>query len=206
MYSRNTDRGGRRIKLPPGYDGSAFRHDTGEVRQIGADTEMKIHSPKWSDGRPEAVEKREDYGTMPGHLQNRQPGHFSDSMGSGDGEGEEPIADMGRETGFRESEEETGSREAGQETGSREAGQEMGFRESGKETAFQDTEQENRWEKPGERCVLPAGKDSGSFLEGLLASLGSEDLLLLLVILLLLADGSDAWDLILLLGVLLAVK
>jgi len=43
-------------------------------------------------------------------------------------------------------------------------------------------------------------------LEGLLERLDSEDWLLVLVILLLAADGSDAWDLILLLGVLLAVK
>lgn len=49
-------------------------------------------------------------------------------------------------------------------------------------------------------------KGSGSLLEGLLGSLGSEDWLLFLVILLLVADGSDAWDLILLLGLLLAVK
>ncbi len=46
MYSRSTDK--RRIKLPPGYDGSAFRHDTGEIRPPDEiripDTDMKIHS------------------------------------------------------------------------------------------------------------------------------------------------------------------
>lgn len=67
----------------------------------------------------------------------------------------------------------------------------------------------------GERCLLPPENDvpqkkatgeSSSFLEGLLAGLGSEEWLLFLVILLLLADGSDAWDIIVLLGLLLAVR
>jgi len=56
LYSRNTDRGGRRIKLPPGYDGSTFRHDTGEIRRLAEETDMKIHSPDREASEPEINE------------------------------------------------------------------------------------------------------------------------------------------------------
>lgn len=45
MYSRSTERRGR-THLPPGYDGNAFRHDTGERRSLGDyPTETKVHEP-----------------------------------------------------------------------------------------------------------------------------------------------------------------
>lgn len=143
MYSRSTDRGGRRIKLPPGYDGNAFHRETGEIRPIGMETEMKIHSPAASEEHWEAVETR---------------------------------AEPERDTLAMDGEEEC------------------------REQADRETE----------LLPVPAGgenrADTESFLAGLLSHLGSEDWLLFLVILLLVADGSDAWDLILLLGLLLAVK
>ncbi|MBR4961085.1 MAG: hypothetical protein IKY52_09330 [Clostridia bacterium] len=139
MYSRNTDRGGRRIKLPPGYDGSTFRHDTGELRRLAEETEMKIHSPVDAEEetfRPERREKQE-------HIVVPMPP-------------EQPAP----------AEEEEGE-------------------------------------------VLPPvpvkKEDSCSFLEGLMGALGQEEWLLFLLILLLVADGSDCWDIILLLGLLLAV-
>jgi hypothetical protein len=143
MYSRSTDRGGRRIKLPPGYDGNAFHRDTGEIRPIGMETEMKIHSPAASEEHWEAVETR--------------------------AEPEMELPAMEREEECRKQpQEEVGG------------------------------------------LPVPSGgekrAETESFLAGLLSHLGSEDWLLFLVILLLVADGSDAWDLILLLGLLLAVK
>ena len=154
MYSRNTDRGGRRIKLPPGYDGSAFRHDTGEIRQYAAETEMKIHSPAPASETERTVEEKIHDAVMEPLTADPHP-HGNDA----------DIPDF---------------------------------------TAGE-----------GERCLLPPENDvlqkkttgeSSSFLEGLLAGLGSEEWLLFLVILLLLADGSDAWDIIVLLGLLLAVR
>lgn len=51
MYSRSTERRGR-THLPPGYDGNAFRHDTGERRSLGDyPTETKVHSP-WKTQEP----------------------------------------------------------------------------------------------------------------------------------------------------------
>lgn len=150
MYSRNTDRGGRRIKLPPGYDGSAFRHETGELRRYTAETEMKIHSPA-------------------------------------------PVSEVDGDT----------AEEYGQRTA---ADQHSDAAEAKPEA---ETPEENRALLPPEPGVQekPAETDTKmSFLEGLLAGLGSEEWLLLLVILLLVADGSDAWDVIVLLGLLLAVR
>ena len=142
MYSRNTDRGGKRIKLPPGYDGSAFRHDTGEVRRLAGDTEMKIHSPAGTEIRE--------------FSPAREKGNKQREMTV---ESAEPIP-----------------MPAG--------------------------------EFVGTVCPsLPAEKDtSGSFLEGLMAALGQEEWLLFLLILLLVADGGDCWDVVLLLGLLLAVR
>ncbi len=134
MYSRGTDR--RRVKLPPGYDGSAFRHDTGEIRQMPQQSvrlpepDMKIHS---GEALPMTTPAREEALTV----------SVAESMG----ERAEP-------------------------------------------------------EKEAQRT----GGSGSSFLEGVLAGLGSEEWLLFLVILLLVADGSDAWDVILLLCLLLAVR
>lgn len=138
MYSRNTDRGGRRIKLPPGYTGSTFRHDTGEVRRYDGEMDMKIHSPL-----PEAVWEEDDEPT---------PEPTPEAADPVEGQAEPPVH-----------EEEWG----------------------------QEKKHETRWE---------------SLLTGLLDGLGSEEWLLFLVILLLVADGSDAWDIILLLCLLLAVR
>ncbi len=137
MYSRGTDR--RRVKLPPGYDGSAFRHDTGEVRPL-PETDMKIHSGE--ELPPAAPPQREDVSPAPLPV---------------------PMPDVVHE----------------------------------KPT-------EKRAQKPADKPSEPGG--TASFLEGLLAGLGSEEWLLFLVILLLLADGSDAWDVILLLCLLLAIR
>lgn len=133
MYSRSTDRGGKRIKLPPGYDGSAFRHDTGEIRRLAEETEMKIHSPDVWEGEA-AVQEPEC------EEESRKP---------------EPASSEAEE----------------------------------------------------KKTMLPTEKRSAeSFMDGLLAELGSEEWLLFLVILLLAVDGSDCWDVILLLGLLLAVR
>lgn len=140
MYSRNTDRGGKRIKLPPGYDGSTFRHDTGELRRLAEETEMKIHSPNDTEEqvfRPERGKEQE-------HIAVPVP--------------PEPPA---------------------------------------------PAEEKEREVLP----PVPVKKDAaGSFLEGLMSALGQEEWLLFLLILLLAADGSDCWDIILLLGLLLAVR
>lgn len=133
MYSRNTDRGGKRIKLPPGYTGSTFLHDTGEIRRYGTDGDMKIHSPA-----PEPVQ------------------------------------------------EEVFAPEAAAVSAVRLAD----VPEIPVETAVQEETPKNR----------------ESLLAGLLESIGHEEWLLFLVILLLMADGSDAWDIILLLGLLVAVR
>ena len=134
MYSRNTDRGGKRIKLPPGYTGSTFLHDTGEIRRYGTDSDMKIHSPL-----PEPIQEEEPVWVpeIPA-----EPAEVSE------------VANVPAQVAVREKE--------------------------------------------------PKGWEG--LLSGLLESIGQEEWLLLLVILLLAADGSDAWDIILLLGLLLAVR
>lgn len=176
MYSRSTDRGGRRIKLPPGYDGSAFRHDTGEVRRYDGEPEMKIHSPAVSEKNTEAVERDDtvlgfSHGPRTAAEENRRilPGRWREMQGES-WEGEECT-------------------------------------EQADSVPEREAADERIPEKP---CAVQvqetAGAGRGSLLEGLLERLDSEDWLLVLVILLLAADGSDAWDLILLLGVLLAVK
>ncbi len=135
MYSRGTDR--RRVKLPPGYDGSAFRHDTGEIRQPIrlSEPDMKIHS---GEERSMAVSPAREE-ALPMSVPENVP---------------EPAGEV-----------------------------------------------------PGTAVDAPKSVGGGaSFLEGLLAGLGSEEWLLFLVILLLVADGSDAWDVILLLCLLLAVR
>lgn len=138
MYSRSTERRGR-TNLPPGYDGSAFRHDTGERRSFAEyPTAMKIH------GAPEGQEDTEDRRTV------AKP--------------QEVLADMAEES---QSEPEAES-----------------------------------------KAMLPEKEKEphGSFFSGMLDSFGKEEWLLLFLILLLLADGSDAWEVILLLVVLLAVR
>ncbi|MBR5445801.1 MAG: hypothetical protein IKV57_06750 [Clostridia bacterium] len=137
MYSRSTDRGGRRIKLPPGYDGSTFRHDTGELRRLAEETEMKIHSPAENEYRrslPQKEEVRDAVVSLP------------------------VLAEVPKEG-------------------------EMAL-----------------------PTVPPEKETEGSFLGGLMEALGQEEWLLFLLILLLAADGSDSWDVILLLGLLLAVR
>lgn len=124
MYSRSTERRGR-THLPPGYDGSAFRHDTGERRMWEYPTETKVHS-----------------GTMI-------------EQGS--------MIEQARSEQARSGE--------------------------------------------AKLSPVPVGeRDAGTFLTGMLDNLGREEWLLLFVLLLLLADGSDAWEVILLLCVLLAVR
>lgn len=124
MYSRSTERRGR-THLPPGYDGSAFRHDTGERRMWEYPTETKVHS-----------------GTM------IEQGSMIEQARSEQAQSAEP-----------------------------------------------------------KRSPVPVGeRDAGTFLSGMLDNLGREEWLLLFVLLLLLADGSDAWEVILLLCVLLAVR
>ncbi len=133
MYSRGTDR--RRVKLPPGYDGSAFRHDTGELRLPEPD--MKIHSGE--ERRTPISPVREE--VLPMSVPEPVP---------------EPVGEP---------------------------------------------------EIPQSAADAPKSAGGGaSFLEGILAGLGSEEWLLFLVILLLVADGSDAWDVILLLCLLLAIR
>lgn len=56
------------------------------------------------------------------------------------------------------------------------------------------------WEEPA------TTSHSSTFLSGMLEGMGQEEWLLLFLILLLLADGSDAWEVILLLCILLAVR
>lgn len=137
MYSRSTERRGR-TNLPPGYDGSAFRHDTGERRSFEYPTEMKIH----------------DAGT-------------------------------------------------GEEEGSPKRGFVASSSESVPEKELQqvpELQAVSAWAEPA------ATPHSSTFLSGMLENLGQEEWLLLFLILLLLADGSDAWEVILLLCVLLAVR
>ncbi len=137
MYSRGTER--RRVKLPPGYDGSAFRHDTGEIRQ--PDTDMKIHV-----ATPMTVDEKRIPLTPTLSSEQGQEDVMAETMGG---------------------------------------------------TLVPE-------QLPEKRSDV-VKKTEGSFLEGILTGLGSEEWLLFLVILLLLADGSDAWDIILLLCLLLAV-
>lgn len=225
MYSRNTDRGGRRIKLPPGYDGSAFRHDTGEVRRYGGDTEMKIHSPGVSENNTEAVEERLDdavLGPLQGHVgkagENRRglSGMRREMQEEKETWPEGYAADRGgheADTADRAGREKDAADRTGHETSGDAA--DRGICEREKDPA-EGAGHDIGTGQSRENCVIPvqtgavegsgSGKGSGALLEGLLGSLGSEDWLLFLVILLLVADGSDAWDLILLLGVLLAVK
>jgi len=178
MYSRNTDRGGRRIKLPPGYDGNAFRHDTGEIRRLADEPEMKIHSPAESGGHTETVEELSD-----------------DTIGVGQ--------QKSSSTGSRKQQVLTGSWREIPEP------EDTGVADISETESAVGNEEDAA---PIRVCAVNAnegigtGKGNGSLLEGLFGSLGSEDWLLFLVILLLAADGSDAWDLILLLGLLLAVK
>lgn len=178
MYSRNTDRGGRRIKLPPGYDGNAFRHDTGEIRRLAEEPEMKIHSPAESGGHTETVEELSD-----------------DTIGVGQ--------QKSSSTGSRKQQVLTGSWREIPEP------EDTGVADISETESAVGNEEDAA---PIRVCAvnanggIGAGKGNGSLLEGLFGSLGSEDWLLFLVILLLAADGSDAWDLILLLGLLLAVK
>lgn len=186
MYSRSTDRGGRRIKLPPGYDGNAFRHDTGEVRRLGGETEMKIHSPSASLERTETVEEHVHDGILSGSVWERRSGSSRKTLS---GEWRE-IPERGYNTGEPAGDAEPEGERKTAEEEKRDPADSVPAERSGL----------------GDRAVVPAEKGNGSLLEGLLSSLGNEDWLLILVILLLLADGSDAWDLILLLGVLLAVK
>lgn len=132
MYSRSTERRGR-TNLPPGYDGNAFRHDTGERRPLYP-TETKIHSP-----RETATEE---------------------------------LANESKEAGAPEN-----------------------------EYAMVD-----RSPVDGTTVGRPQEKKADdTFLAGMIEHLGKEEWLLLFLILLLLADGSDAWEIILLLAVLLAV-
>lgn len=138
MYSRSTERRGR-TNLPPGYDGSAFRHDTGERRSFAEyPTEMKVH------GVPEMQEDTEDRRTV----------------------AEPPVV-------------------------------------------LAEMAEESQSEPGAESKALQPEKEKashGSFFSGMIDSLGKEEWLLLFLILLLLADGSDAWEVILLLVVLLAVR
>lgn len=136
------------MNLPPGYDGSAFRHDTGERRSFANDdavaypTETKVHSPgQW---------ERHSRGTTDLPVQ--------DSAGEAQVRSGLPQADP-QESDFSA----------------------VNFRKVG-------------------------SPQVDSFLSGMLDSLGKEEWLLLFLLLLLLADGSDAWELILLLAVLLAVR
>ena len=184
MYSRSTDRGGRRIKLPPGYDGNAFRHDTGEVRRLGGEPEMKIHSPVLSEENTEAVEEHSDHGfggraqrrrDTPGEKRQVLPGYWQEITEGG-------------EIGTADTENCADQTESAEGEGRQAEAVPGGTLAVERKDAFRPE------------------KGSGSLLEGLLGSLDSEDWLLFLVILLLVADGSDAWDLILLLGLLLAVK
>ncbi|MBQ8641283.1 MAG: hypothetical protein IJ480_03625 [Clostridia bacterium] len=168
MYSRGTDRGGRRIKLPPGYDGSAFRHDTGELRRYDTDTGMKIHSPEPGDDR-ETVRHRET------HTEKLPEQEWLKNA-------DEVII-------LSDTEEEESSAQESSENILPAA-----------ETAY-----ETKKETEKDTTVMHP-THTESMADGLLAALGSEEWLLLLVILLLVADGSDAWDTILILGLLLAVK
>ena len=154
------------MKLPPGYDGSAFRHDTGELRRYdGVETETKVHSPipdtalsdeKNSHPDPEKIIWEE----LPaGH------GDFGDTFA----EDREHEADAPAES------EKTEEFSAGRKN-------------------------DSTPNAPGN-----SARNLQNLLDGLFSSLTGEDWLLVTVILLLLADGSDAWDVILLLGLLLAV-
>lgn len=135
MYSRSTERRGR-THLPPGYDGSAFRHDTGERRMWEYPTETKVHGVAMSEhGDIEQV----------------------------------PMIEHG--------------------------------------PMIEQVRSEQAQSAEAKRSPVPVGeRDAGTFLSGMLDNLGREEWLLLFVLLLLLADGSDAWEVILLLCVLLAVR
>lgn len=137
MYSRSTERRGR-TNLPPGYDGNAFRHDTGERRPLYP-TETKIHSPR------EATT--------------------------------EELANESKEAGAPENE----------------------YAMVDGTTVDRSIVDRSSVARPQEK------KADDTFLAGMIEHLGKEEWLLLFLILLLLADGSDAWEIILLLAVLLAV-
>ena len=156
---------------------------------------MKIHSPAASGERTETVEGYSDDAVLSrghretagaGRYQRILPGQWREMPDAGDSwaDGEGGNADRDTMTDPAE--------------------------ERGKKTEADPAEEKDM--VPAEICAAEEngaaviGKGNGSLLEGLLGCLGSEDWLLILVILLLVADGSDAWDLILLLGVLLAVK
>jgi len=172
MYSRSTERGSRRIKLPPGYDGSAFRHDTGEVRPfVPEDTETKVHSPDGFSRTGTGAEIwPEDTKSLP-RAENGSTGE-RESMSAQKG-------DNGSETGYEPSD------------------------IPAEQEAFLSTERESGWQDGHTRSG--SSQQIQKLLEGLLSSLRGEDWLLVAVVLLLLADGSDAWDVILLLCLLLAV-
>lgn len=144
---------------------------------------MKIHSPVLSDENTEAVEEHSDHRFL----------GVSQGLRDTTGESRQVLSGQWRE--IAEKEEDTSV---------------MGERSDQTESA--EGEKGKAVPAPGERLaverkdIFRSEKGNGSLLEGLLGSLGSEDWLLFLVILLLVADGSDAWDLILLLGLLLAVK
>lgn len=144
MYSRSTERRGR-TNLPPGYDGSAFRHDTGERRSFDYPTEMKIHDAGL--GEEEGLPKRGFVAPSSEPVPEKEPQQVPKP-------GPEPQAAVST----------------------------------------------SAWAEPA------ATPHSSTFLSGMLENLGQEEWLLLFLILLLLADGSDAWEVILLLCVLLAVR
>lgn len=152
MYSRSTERRGR-THLPPGYDGSAFRHDTGERRMWEYPTETKVHGVAMSEhGDIEQVPMIE-HGPMIEQVRSEQV----------------PMIEQG--------------------------------------SMIEQVQSEQARSAEPKRSPVPVGeRDAGTFLSGMLDNLGREEWLLLFVLLLLLADGSDAWEVILLLCVLLAVR
>jgi len=148
MYARHTDKYGQRVKLPPRYDGSAFRHDTGERRPY-PEMETKVHQPNSPMGNIPDVQ--EPMVPMPSPAEIAQEEIISLYDEKYDGE------------------------------------------EQGQASCL-----------PEEDTQKPREQDD-SLLAGILDALDNEDWLLLFIVLLLLADGCQDWDILLLLGILLAV-
>lgn len=159
MYSRSTERRGR-THLPPGYDGSAFRHDTGERRMWEYPTETKVHSGTMIE-----------QGSMIEQARSEQVRSEQDVVRE-----QVPLVEHGSMI---------------------------------EQVRSEQVRSEQVQSAEAKMSPVPVGERdgaAGTFLSGMLDNLGREEWLLLFVILLLLADGSDAWEVILLLCVLLAVR
>lgn len=163
MYSRSTERRGR-THLPPGYDGSAFRHDTGERRMWEYPTETKVHSGMIIEQGSMVEQVRSEQDVVREQVPLAEHGSMIEQVQSAQGS----MIEQARSAQVRS--------------------------------------EQARSTEPKLSPVPVGERAAGTFLTGMLDNLGREEWLLLFVLLLLLADGSDAWEVILLLCVLLAVR